>query len=199
MKQYTLLSLIILVIFLTSCTPIRDVDTAKPVETPIGEPTGTIEEPKTVEETKLEKPTETVEKPTIQKNIIEINPDAFNPKEKIISLNTEIKWVKKDSRDYKIACYLNGNRITQSSDLKEGDSFTYTFLKEGEYTCITSPYGLRNIINVKSSQQAMLSPTGSAVIGDIKISRAPFAAVALLGIITLLFFVYGRKASFIQK
>jgi len=190
MKQYALLLLIIL---LSSCAPTVEVDTPKPAETPIEEQIESIEEPEIEdEEVELEEP-ETIEEPRVEENIIEIKPDGFYPKEKTISINTEIKWVKKDSRDYKIACYLSGNRITQSPILKEEDTFTYTFLKEGQYTCLTAPFGLRNIINVESSQQALLSPTGSAVIGDVNISRAPFAVVALLAIIVLLFFVYGRR------
>ena len=181
MKQYILL-LTILAILITSCAPVVEVEDAQPTE-PIEEPEETTEEPEEV----------ILEEPEPDENIIEINPDAFSPKEKTISKNTEIKWIKKDTRDYKIVCYLGGTRIIQSPNLKEGDSFIYTFLQEGKYTCVTVPYGMRNIITVEA-EAPLLSPTGSAVISQKSIAKgAPLAAVAMIAIIALLFFIYGRK------
>lgn len=181
MKQY--IPVILLIILITSCAPIVEVEEAQPVE----EPREIIEEEP--EEVILEDAKET----TIEENIIEIGESSFSPAEKIISKNTEIKWVKKDTRNYKLACYLEGTRITQSPDLKQGDTFTYTFLKEGEYTCITTPYGLRNIITVEANAP-LLSPTGSAVrIGEGNIKGASIAAIALIAIISLLFFIYRKK------
>lgn len=183
MKEYIILSL--LTILITSCAPKVEVETAKPVEEPIEEPKEIIEKQEEV----IEEPEET----SLEENIIEIKEDSFYPKEKIIEKNTEIKWVKKGRKDYKIGCYLEGTRVIQSPNLKQGDSFTYTFLKEGEYTCITTPYGLRSTITVEG-RKVLLSPTGSAVIGESNnIKGASFAAIALIAIIILLFFIYGRK------
>ena len=172
-------------ILITSCAPITDVEEAQPTK----EPEEAINAPeKAIEEVIFEESGE-----TSMENTIEINPDAFSPEEKTISKNTEIKWIKKDTRDYKIGCYLEGTRIIQSPDLKEGDSFTYTFLQEGIYTCITTPYGLRNIITV-GSEAPFLSPTGSVVINQESLAKgAPLAAIAMIAIIALLFFIYGRK------
>ena len=183
MKRYTLL--LLLIILLTSCAPKVEIDIAKPVEeTPIEEPKEIIEE-----EPKEPKP----EEKSLEENIIEIKEDSFYPKEKTIEKNTEIKWLKKDTRDYKIVCYLEGTRVIQSPDLKEGDSFTYNFLEEGGYTCITIPYGLRSTITVEA-QKPLLSPTSSAVISEgTSIKGASLAAIALIAIVVLLFFIYGRK------
>ena len=182
MKKYTLL-LLLLITLITSCAPKVEVDIAKPVEeTPIEEPKEIIEE------LKEPKPEET----SLKENIIEIKEDSFYPKEKTIEKNTEIKWLKKDARDYKIICYFEGTRVIQSPDLKEGDSFTYNFLEEGEYTCITTPYGLRSTITVGAIP--LLSPTSSAVISEgTSIKGASLAAIALIAIVVLLFFIYGRK------
>jgi len=144
-----------------------------------------------------EKPDELIlEKPeTISGgNIIEIREDAFYPNEKTIKKNTEIKWIKKDTRLYKIACYLGGDRVILSSELKENDFFTYTFLEEGEYTCITFPYGLRNVITVGSSP--FLSPIGGVVGvgGSPTLGAGLIIAIAILAAIILFFFIYGRKS-----
>ena len=168
-----------------SCAPIVEIEEAQPVKEPEEVKEPAAEEP---EEVILEEPEE-----TNLENTIEINPNAFFPKEKTISKNTEIKWIKKDTRDYKIGCYLGGTRIIQSPNLKEGDSFTYTFLQEGKYTCITTPYGLRNIITVEA-EAPLLSPTGSVILKQETIAKgAPLAAIAMIAIIALLFFIYGRK------
>lgn len=187
MKQYV--AMLLLAILIASCAPKEELKTQPTGETPVEnipaeEPEGIItQEPKEP----------IIEEKSLEENTIEIKEDSFYPAEKTIEENTEIKWVKEDKRVYKIACYLDGDRVTLSPDLKEGDSFTYTFLKEGEYTCITSPYGLRNIINVEAKQQ-LLSPTGGAIIGENKsIKGASLAAIALVVIMLLLFFKYSRK------
>ncbi len=128
-----------------------------------------------------------------EENIIEIMADSFYPDKKTINKNTELKWINKDKKQHKIACYLGGTRVTTSSNLNENDYFTYTFLEGGEYTCIDAIYGLRSTITVES-QQALLSPTGSAVIsGSGSLKGASLSAIALIAIIILLFFIYGRK------
>ncbi len=187
MKQYA--AILLLVILIASCAPKEEPKTQPTGETPVenipaGEP----------EEIITQEPKEPIiEEKVLEENTITIKEDSFYPAEKTIEIDTEIKWTKKDDRVYKIACYLNGNRVTLSPDLKEGDSFTYTFLKEGEYTCITSPYGLRNIIKVEAKQQ-LLSPTGGAIIGENKsIKGASLAAIALVVMMLLLFFKYNRK------
>jgi plastocyanin len=175
MKRY-MLSLLLLIL-ITSCAPEVEVDIAKPVEeTPTKEPEEGIE----VE----------LEEPEVEENIIEIRESSFSPKEKTIEKDTEIKWIKKDKRDYKLVCYLKGTRIIQSRDLKEGDSFTYKFSEEGEYTCITVPYGLRNIITVAKTE--LFSPTGRAVSANIGIKGNPLTVIILMAISLLLFF-YSRK------
>lgn len=128
-----------------------------------------------------------------EENIIEIREDSFYPIEKIVKKNTEIRWVNKDTKQHKIACYLGGNRVTTSSNLDENDYFTYTFIEGGEYTCIDAIYGLRSIITIES-QQPLLSPIGSAVIGGSNtLKGASLSAIALIALIVLLFFIYGRK------
>ncbi len=198
MKQYALLLLIIL---LSSCAPTVEVDTAKPVETPAEKPTEAIEQPELEEpeetkleepaETKLEEPVETEPKEPISSNIIEILEKNIKPNEKTIDKDTEIKWVNKDKKEHKIACYLNGQRVTTSENLKQDDFFTYSFLKEGEYTCIDAIYGLRSKITVEP--QALLSPTGNVILNSTKLTPAPFTTIAMIGIVTLIFFIYGRK------
>ena len=179
MKQYLIIILTILLI--TACAPVVEVEEAQPVEPEV------IKEP---EETELEEP---IIEETVEENLIEIKEDGFYPAEKTIAKNTEIKWVKNDPRTYNIACYLEGARVTMSSDLGEGDSFTYTFIKEGEYTCLTFPYGLRNIITVEA-QQALLSPTGSAIRIEGKgVKGASLAAITLIAIVALLIFIYKKK------
>ena len=183
MKQYVLFVLIMILI--TACAPKVEVDIAKPVKTPAEQPRDIIESPK---DTVTEKPITPQET-----NMVEIRQDAFYPEEKSIQENTEIKWIKKDTRTYKIVCYLDGARVVLSEDLKQGDTFTYKFEKEGKYTCITSPYGLRNVINVEPKE--MLSPTGYVVAGNNP--ESPFgssiALVAVLSVIALSFFIFGRK------
>ena len=181
MKQY--IPIIFLIILITSCAPVIDIEEAQPVEeTPTEEPIETPEEV-ILEEPKTEESSE--------ENIIEVG-YSFSPAEKTIQKGTEIKWIKKDTRNYKIACYLKGTRITQSPDLKQGDTFTYTFLENGKYTCITTPYGLRNVIAVEESAP-LLSPTGNIVIGNIRTKGNPLAAIALIAIISLLAFVYRKR------
>jgi len=181
MKPYFVL--IFLGILITACAPTIEVEKA---QTP--EVVDDIQVPPEPQELEIpEEPT-----PETTENIIEILETSFKPAEKTITQNTEIKWIKKDSRKYKLACYLDGTRIVLSPDLLEGDSFTYTFLKDGKYTCITTPYGLRNIINVES--QPFLSPTGSAIqIGDDGIKRASFAGIAMIGIMIGILFIYRKK------
>ncbi len=180
MKGY-ILSLLLLIL-ITSCAPKVDVDIAKPVE-------------ETVEKTPAEKPEEIIEeeleKPEAEENIIEIRETSFSPNEKTIERNTEIEWIKKDKRDYKLVCYLGGTRVIQSPDLKEGDSFEYEFREEGEYTCITVPYGLRNIIRVGKTE--LLSPTGRAVSENIGIKGNPFGAILLITLAILLLFFRKKK------
>lgn len=144
------------------------------------------------EEIALEE-TETEEITPKEENIIEIMADSFYPDKKTVNKNTEIKWVNSGNKEFRVACYLGGTRVTTSSNLKENDFFTYTFIEGGEYTCITYPYGLRNTIIVES-EQPLLSPTGSAVIGGSgSLKGASLSAIALIAIIILLFFIYGRK------
>lgn len=183
MRPYILL--LIMIILITSCAQKAEVEKAKPEkETPMQEPEEIIKEE--AQEPEMEETGQ-------EEGIIEIKKDSFYPAEKTIEKNTEIKWIKKDTRDYKIACYLDGARVIQSPDLKEGDSFAYTFLKEGEYTCITVPYGMRNIIKVEAEMQ-LLSPAASAISSRNKsIKGGPLAAAAMASIIVILFFIYGRK------
>ncbi len=179
MKQYWLL--VFLIVIVTACAPKVEVEKALPAEEPIEVPQET--------EVSLEEPEEILEP-----NLIEIMESGFLPEEKTIKKNTEIKWLKKDSRNYKIACYLLGERVIQSNDLQEGDSFTYKFLIEGEYTCITVPYGLRSTVTVRS-EQPLLSPTGGVIIKsrDINLKGASLTATAIFALVILLFFIYGRK------
>lgn len=188
MKQYILLTL--LIILITSCAPKVEIDIAKPVEdVPIEKPKEVIEE-KPKEITQEEPKAEEI---SPEENTIEIKEDSFYPKEKTIEKNTEIKWTNKDKKEHKIACYLSGTRVTTSSNLKQEDSFAHTFLKEGDYTCIDAIHGLRSTITVEAQQQ-LLSPTGSAVISEsTSIKGTSLAAIALIAIIILLFFIYGRK------
>jgi len=186
MERY--IALLIVIIFLTSCAPVVEIETAKPVEEQIEEPKEIIEEQEEIiEEPEVE---ETIPE---EENIIEIKESIIYPEKKTIEKNTEIKWINKDKKQHKIACYLEGTRVTTSSNLNQEDSFTYTFLKEGEYTCIDAIYGLRSKITVEG-QKALLSPTGSSVISESKsIKATPFAAIAVIAIIILLFFIFGRK------
>lgn len=187
MKQYMIFLLLVLII---SCAPTVEVDRAKPVED--------VQEPEEIVE---EAPEEVILEEEEEENTIEIKEDSFYPVEKVIGKNTEIKWVKKDTRDYRITCYLEGTRVIQSPDLKYGDSFTHVFLKEGEYTCITVPYGLRNIITVEA-EKALLSPTGSAAVSESKdIKETVFASISMLiaVVIFLLFIYFNRREGLYNK
>ncbi len=181
--------------------PIIEVEEAQLVEEKVEKPEEILEESQKSEiseglETESQsEPAEMIppepEQPS-KENIIEIRKDAFYPKEKIITKNTEIKWVKKDTRDYNLNCYLGGTRVIQSPDLKEGDSFTYIFLEEGKYTCITTPYGLRNIITVET--QPLLSPTGRVVLKEGQgIDGFSLAAMIIITMALILAFSYRGK------
>ena len=177
MKQYILIAL--LIILITACAPKVEVEEATPTEVP----------EEVMEEIVLEEPEEVI----IEENIIEIKEDSFYPAKKTVDKNTEIKWVKKDVRRYKIGCYLEGTRVIQSPDLEENEEFIYTFLQEGEYTCITTPYGLRSTIIVEP-EAPLLSPTGRVVASEGKGAKgASLAVIAVLAIVTLLFFIFGRN------
>jgi len=150
-----------MIILITSCAPKVEVDKAKPVEEAyVKEPEEAIGQPIEKSEEVIEKPKETAPVPpvpvpeepeeTALEETIEISDNSFSPNEKTVKINTKVTWVKKDKRDYKIACYLESIRVVLSPTLKDGDSFTYTFLKEGEYSCITTPYGMRSTIEVVS-------------------------------------------------
>ena len=53
---------------------------------------------------------------------------------------------------------------------------------------------MRSIITIES-QQPLLSPIGSAVIGGSNtLKGASLSAIALIALIVLLFFIYGRKS-----
>jgi len=190
MKLLTLT--IFLIILITSCAQEADIDVVEPKVT-IAEPEeiDTIVEPeeptKAIEEEKLEE----TKKPSKEENIIEMREGSFYPKDKTIKANTEITWIKKDPREYKIACYLEGDRIAVSPNLKEGDSFTHIFLKGGEYTCITFPYGLRSTIIVEDVAP-LLSPTGNVII-DAKLKISPIAAIVFAAIIVLIVIIFRRK------
>ena len=186
MRQYAII--ILLMILLTSCAP--QTEEPKPMPPAVPEAPAEPEPP-------AEKPQETVtQEPEIEapkENTIEIKESSFEPAEKIIKKNTEIEWVNKDKKDHKIACYLSGTRVTTSSNLKQEDSFTYTFLQEGQYSCIDAIYGLRSTITVKT-EQALLSPTGDAILGGTEsIKGASLAAIALIAMMLLLFLSYGKK------
>lgn len=186
MKQYILF--ILLIILIASCAPKVEVEKAKQVEQIPVEEVKKIEEPKEIipEEPK-------VEEISLEKNTIEIKEDSIYPKEKTIEKDTEIEWVNKDKKEHKIACYLSGIRVTTSSNLKEEDSFTYRFLKEGDYTCIDAIYGLRSTITVKS-QQPLLSPTADVVREKGESAKmASLTTIILVAIVALLFFIYSRK------
>jgi len=190
MKQYIII--IALIILITACTPKVDIEKAQPAEgTPPEEP---------------EAPIEMIpEEPKTQDNTIEIKEDAFYPKEKTIQENTIIRWINKDQKQHKISCYLGGTRVTTSENLEEGDSYGYTFIKDGEYTCIDAIYGLRSTITVgseapllsptgKVTEKSLLSPTGSVVVsGSTSLKGAALAGIAVIAIIALLFFIFARK------
>lgn len=187
---------IILTIIITACAPKVDIDVAQPVEEPtqeakVEEPEIINTEPEQIEEpeTILEEPKE----PIIEDNTIEIKEDSFYPKHKSINANTEIIWINKDTRQHKISCYLSGTRVTTSSNLNQEDSFSYVFVKEGDYTCIDAIYGLRSTIRVNDAAP-LLSPTGSAIVLDeVNLKTAPIAAIALIAIIVLLVFIFRKK------
>ena len=193
MKQYLLI--MILIILVTACAPKVEIEEAYPVgETETGKESKTnIEEPVIQEPAELPAEVLKTEEITSIENLIEIEEDSFYPKEKIIRKDTKVEWIKKDARSYKLACYLEGTRVIQSPDLKQGDTFTYKFLKDGEYTCITYPYGLRSTITVRTTAP-LLSPTGNVVLnGDKGINGASLAVMAIIAITLLLFFNHGRK------
>ena len=191
MKKYIIL--LLLAILISSCTTQTQTEEPTPVTPPIEEP-----ETPPIEEPPVEEPQETVtQEPQIEpqkENTIEIKESSFDPVEKIIGKNTEIEWINKDKKEHKIACYLSGTRVTTSSNLNEEDSFTYTFLQEGQYTCIDAIYGLRSTITVKT-EQSLLSPTGNIALegGTKSIKGASLAAMALIALMLLLFFSYGKK------
>jgi len=192
--------MLLLVILVTACAPVVEVEDAQPVEDAVIEEGVAEETEEVVEEVVLEK------EEAVDENVIEITKDGFNPVEKTVEPYTDIKWVKKDDpRDYKIACYLGGARATMSSNLKEGDHFIYTFINEGEYTCLIFPYGLRSTITVETAP--LLSPTGRVVtnvnggglsmgefLESIKVGESNFLGlIAILSVMMVIFFVYGRK------
>ncbi|MBU0628986.1 MAG: hypothetical protein KKC75_07380 [Nanoarchaeota archaeon] len=188
MNRY--ITLVFLLLVFTACAT----QTKETTNTQITQPDQYIEEPQSIpNEPQPELPSPPKEQAPIekQKNIIEINADSFSPITKTITKNTQITWINNDNREHKIACYLKGSRIITSTNLKKGDSFEFTFLGYGEYTCMDAIYGLRSTINVVLPSNM---PTGMVVISSqTAILTAPLASIAILGIILLLFFIYGRR------
>ena len=186
MRQY--LAILFLIIMITACAPKVDIERAKPAEEP------TAEEPKDIiEQPKLPSPPPAPEEEKYSGVIINIKDGSFDPVNKTINRNVEIKWVNTDKREHKIACYLSGNRVTTSSNLKKGDYFTYTFIENGGYTCIDAIYGLRGHIEVEGAQ-ALLSPTGNVILNiGGNFTESSIASTAIISMIILLFFIYGRK------
>ncbi|MBW2989603.1 hypothetical protein KY358_04780 [Candidatus Woesearchaeota archaeon] len=192
--RWHIIAVLAAVILLASCAPVVEVDVAKPVEEPAGQEAGVPAQ----QETPIEKPEEIMaeeqaERDKAADNSIIIREDSFYPSEKTININEEVTWTKEDDRDYQIACYFEGSRVAISPSLKSGDSFSYRFLKEGEYRCLTFPYGMKNMITVKEEATPLLSPTGNAV-GTGKSFRSPALAIlALFSAIILALFIFGRK------
>lgn len=189
MRKYILLFSLLLLV--TACAnqtkETADVQSAQP-DQPAAEPDAAATEPQP------DLPSPPQEEAPIQKqqNIIEINADSFGPAKKTITRNTKIIWVNNDDREHKVACYLDGNRITTSANLKKGDSFGFTFIEYGEYTCIDAIYGLRS--TVKVVLPSSMPTTGMASLrSDGGALTAPLAAIAVCALILLLFFIYGRK------
>lgn len=165
---------------LVSCTQV-DIDQAVPAAERLSPP----------EEPQVETPIPQAPAEAPEEDFIEIRAEGIFPKEKKVELDEEVTWINKDLKEHKLACYLAGNRVAASSNLKQDDSFSFTFQKEGAYTCIDAIYGLRSAIEVGEEGY---TPTGGAVISDENAgSGLPLASIAIVSIIVLLFFVYGRK------
>ena len=65
--------------------------------------------------------------------IIEINNVKYDPKELDISVGTTVYWVNKDEgRNYQVFD-KSSPRLFHSPQLKQGESFNYTFEEPGEY------------------------------------------------------------------
>ena len=190
--------MIFLVVFVMGCTRV-EVDQAQKVEDATPQEPVEPQQPAEAQPVDTPAPPEMIEPEiSFEGTTIEIKEGVFDPEENTIEQNTEVKWVNKDAKEHKISCYLGGTRVTTSSNLKQEGDFTYTFLKDGKYTCIDAIYGLRSYITVKP-KQALLSPTGNVVlaangalsVGEIEITLLSF--VAILSIFVLSFFIYGRK------
>jgi plastocyanin len=201
MKQY--IAIIFLLVLITACAPVVEIedtqpieDIEKPAEVPQEEPVEPAEELTEIsDEDQTEQETEVTiledsKETTISENIIGILSDSFSPIEKIITKNTEITWINKDSKQHKIACYLNGARVVTSSNLDQGDQFSYRFVTIGDYTCIDAIYGLRSTIIVEVAP--LLSPTGEVIL-DGTGGGSYLGVIALLAISILVFFIYSRK------
>jgi len=196
MKKY--LVMLFLLVLVIGCTKV-EVDQAQKAEDAAQQEPVEPQQPAEAQPVETPAPTEIIE-PEIgfEGTTIEIKEGLFDPEENTIEQNTEVKWVNKDAKEHKIACYLGGTRVTTSSNLKQEGDFTYTFLKDGKYTCIDAIYGLRSYITVKP-KEALLSPTGNVVlaansaIGLEEIGITLLTLVAILSIFVLSFFIYGRK------
>src|SRR3989344_2864029 len=114
MKKY--LVMLFLLVLVIGCTKV-EVDQAQKAEDAAQQEPVEPQQPAEAQPVETPAPTEIIE-PEIgfEGTTIEIKEGLFDPEENTIEQNTEVKWVNKDAKEHKIACYLGGTRVTTSSN-----------------------------------------------------------------------------------
>jgi plastocyanin len=81
-------------------------------------------------------PTQQNQNQAVAANAIYIKNYAFDPKTLTVAVGTTVTWTNDDSATHRI-----NSQIFNSSDLKPGSSFSYTFQSSGtyDYTCSLHP------------------------------------------------------------
>ncbi len=139
-------------------------------------------------------PPESSPQDTVNNEMV-VGDTSITPKEISIKSDEELTFRVEGSKRHKMACYLGPSRVVLSEDLREGQTFSYLFNKEGDYVCIDIIYGLRSTVHVGISEKGS-SITGRFVNDQMMMERVFFLApVTLVAIIAIVSFVVTRKRS----
>lgn len=71
----------------------------------------------------------------------------------VISPDTFVNWKNIDDRVHQVACYIEGERVYKSEQIKPEDNDSYIFTKTGDYRCMDVVFGYWTNITVSSGNQ----------------------------------------------
>ena len=110
-------------------------------------------------------------------------------KNNVITHQTLVYWKNTDDRPHKIACYLEGEKVFLSPQLKEGQIFSYRFIRSGDYSCRDVVFGYWGNVTIVNEAT---TPTGFAVFSQaISYSFNNPIEIGMLMIIIVLFTIHG--------